>query len=194
VLRPDQPSAVPRTPPAPAALSVAREPIRPTVAHDHPSVSVVRAGRAPDSRGAVLREGLRVTGPDRPTGRPGQPYRERALALWPGLDRDRLRRCGNDLAKIVRLVAHTTRESADVIEAMLSARPETHVVMPPVRRPSPIPIDPYVVLPTPAAPDEADEPEPPVTAPRPRRAVTSHDMPWVASTFGGRDGERAGSA
>ncbi len=167
-------------------VSATPDPIHPALTHGYPAVAVARPPRPALGRSHG--------------DEPEHPYRDRALALWPGLDRARLRRCGDDLAKVVRLVAHTTCESADVIEAMLCCEPTAQVVMPPIRRATPIPIDPYVVLPTgPRAvdidgtiEDALDEDED--TAAPPRRVVTSHDIPWVPASAFGRDGEHAGSA
>jgi hypothetical protein len=57
-------------------------------------------------------------------GRPGLPvaecYFERALLLWPRLDRARLHRLRNDPRLIAEFVAHRTSASHDVILAMLT--------------------------------------------------------------------------
>lgn len=55
----------------------------------------------------------------------GQPHRytERALLIWPRLDRDRLRRTHDDPLKIARLVARRTTLSLDEIVALLTEPP-----------------------------------------------------------------------
>ncbi len=56
-------------------------------------------------------------------GRGVSSYTERALVLWPRLDRDRLRRTHGDPRKIARLVAQRTALSVDEIVALLTAPP-----------------------------------------------------------------------
>lgn len=48
------------------------------------------------------------------------PYAERALVLWPGLDRSRLRRTRGDPIRIARLVARRTALSLDEIVELLT--------------------------------------------------------------------------
>ncbi len=43
----------------------------------------------------------------------------RALALWPGLDRRALRRCGGDASRIATLVSRRTALSRDAILTLL---------------------------------------------------------------------------
>jgi hypothetical protein len=50
---------------------------------------------------------------------PALPYRAAALILWPRLDRDRLRHCKDDPARIARLVEERTAASRDCIVSML---------------------------------------------------------------------------
>jgi len=52
----------------------------------------------------------------------GRDCRERALALWPGLDRSKLRRTKGDPARIARLVERRTRLSYDDILSLLTSR------------------------------------------------------------------------
>jgi hypothetical protein len=47
-------------------------------------------------------------------------YSARALAIWPGLDRDRLARTRGDPARITRLVTRRTSLSAESIFAVLT--------------------------------------------------------------------------
>jgi hypothetical protein len=67
-----------------------------------------------------------VTGPAGPravnrTVRPAtSPYVERALLLWPRLDRARLRKLGDDPVRIAQMVAHRSSQPYDVILAMLT--------------------------------------------------------------------------
>ena len=51
-------------------------------------------------------------------------YRERALAIWPGLDHHKLSRAGNDPWRIARIVAHRSGESLEVIVSMLTCGPD----------------------------------------------------------------------
>jgi hypothetical protein len=44
---------------------------------------------------------------------------QRALLIWPGLDRQKLARCGCDPRRIARLVAHQTNLSIGSIAAIL---------------------------------------------------------------------------
>ena len=44
----------------------------------------------------------------------------RALALWPGLDRQALRRCHHEPARIARLVARRTSLTIEIIQGMLT--------------------------------------------------------------------------
>ncbi len=60
-------------------------------------------------------------GPDS-GGRPAT-YAERALLLWPRLDRERLRRTHDDPVKIARLVARRTSLSVDEVLVLLTRRP-----------------------------------------------------------------------
>ena len=50
-------------------------------------------------------------------------YRARALAIWPGLDRDKLRRTQGDPLRIARLVEHRTRLPVEAIVGLLTGRP-----------------------------------------------------------------------
>jgi hypothetical protein len=50
---------------------------------------------------------------------PSPDYRRRALGLWPGLDRGRLHRTGNDPLRIARLVSRGTGESTETILVLL---------------------------------------------------------------------------
>lgn len=50
-------------------------------------------------------------------------YAARALLIWPRLDRDRLRRTGDDPVKIARLVARRTTLSVEEILALLVNAP-----------------------------------------------------------------------
>lgn len=50
-------------------------------------------------------------------------YAARALAIWPRLDRDRLRRTGDDPVKIARLVAQRTTLSVEEILTLLMNTP-----------------------------------------------------------------------
>jgi len=58
---------------------------------------------------------------DRARPSPGTPmdYARRALAIWPGIDRSRLRRAHNDPARIGRLVATNTSVSMETILVLL---------------------------------------------------------------------------
>ena len=47
------------------------------------------------------------------------PYERRALALWPRLDRERLRRTRGDPTRIARLVSRRTTLSVETIVLML---------------------------------------------------------------------------
>ncbi len=47
------------------------------------------------------------------------PYSRRAIALWPRLDRERLRRTRGDPTRIARLVARRTTLSVETIVLML---------------------------------------------------------------------------
>jgi hypothetical protein len=49
--------------------------------------------------------------------------RARALAIWPGLDRDKLRRTGGDPVRIARLVEHRTRLPVEAILGLLTGLP-----------------------------------------------------------------------
>ena len=49
-------------------------------------------------------------------------YRARALTIWPGLDRDKLRRTQGDPARIARLVEHRTRLPVEAIVGLLIGR------------------------------------------------------------------------
>jgi hypothetical protein len=67
-----------------------------------------------------------LTGPAGPrtasrTARPAAGwYVERALLLWPRLDRARLRKLGDDPVRIAQMVAHRSSQPNDVILAMLT--------------------------------------------------------------------------
>jgi hypothetical protein len=50
-------------------------------------------------------------------------YRARALTIWPGLDRDKLRRTQGDPVRIARLVEHRTRLPVEAIVSLLTGRP-----------------------------------------------------------------------
>jgi hypothetical protein len=52
------------------------------------------------------------------------PYRAAALLVWPRLDRARLRRCGDDPHRIVRLVERRTGAGPEAILAMLEKAAE----------------------------------------------------------------------
>jgi hypothetical protein len=61
-------------------------------------------------------------GPSRPC---TSPYVERALLLWPRLDRSRLRKVANDPARIAELVARRTSQPYEVILAMVTRQNPT---------------------------------------------------------------------
>ena len=48
--------------------------------------------------------------------------RSRALALWPGLDRQKLRRTGGDPARVARLVERRTRLPVEAIIGLLTGQ------------------------------------------------------------------------
>jgi hypothetical protein len=50
-------------------------------------------------------------------------FRVRALAIWPGLDRQKLRRTRGDPIRIARLVEHRTRLSIEAIVSLLTGQP-----------------------------------------------------------------------
>ena len=50
-------------------------------------------------------------------------YRARALAIWPGLDAQKLRRTQGDPRRIARLVEHRTRLSIESIISLLTGQP-----------------------------------------------------------------------
>jgi hypothetical protein len=50
-------------------------------------------------------------------------FRARALAIWPGLDREKLRRTHGDPVRIARLVEHRTRLSLEAIVSLLTGQP-----------------------------------------------------------------------
>jgi hypothetical protein len=58
---------------------------------------------------------------DRPRSTSGSPvdYVRRAMAVWPGLDRARLRRARNDPMRIGRVVAHSTSAPLETILVLL---------------------------------------------------------------------------
>jgi hypothetical protein len=49
-------------------------------------------------------------------------YRARALAIWPGLDRQKLRRTQGDPNRIARLVERRTRLPVEAIVGLLTGR------------------------------------------------------------------------
>jgi len=51
--------------------------------------------------------------------RPATDYRRRALAIWPGLDRVRLRRAHNDPLRIARLAASGTSLPIETVVVLL---------------------------------------------------------------------------
>ena len=50
-------------------------------------------------------------------------FKARALAIWPGLDRQKLRRTHGDPVRIARLVEHRTRLSIEAIVSLLTGQP-----------------------------------------------------------------------
>jgi hypothetical protein len=58
--------------------------------------------------------------PTPPTARPD--YSARALAIWPGLDRQKLRRTQGDPKRIARLVERRTRLPVEAIVGLLTGR------------------------------------------------------------------------
>jgi hypothetical protein len=50
-------------------------------------------------------------------------FKARALAIWPGLDRGKLRRTHGDPVRIARLVEHRTRLSVEAIVSLLTGQP-----------------------------------------------------------------------
>jgi hypothetical protein len=49
--------------------------------------------------------------------------RARALAIWPGLDREKLRRTQGDPVRVARLVEQRTRLPVEAIIGLLTGRP-----------------------------------------------------------------------
>ena len=62
---------------------------------------------------AVLRRG------DKPEGGEAFPLDDRALALWPRLDRRSLRRCAGDPKRMVALISRRTKLPREAILALL---------------------------------------------------------------------------
>jgi len=56
-----------------------------------------------------------------PTARPASDYRRRALSIWPGLDRRRLRRTHDDVLRIARLAATRTGLPIETVLVLLLA-------------------------------------------------------------------------
>jgi hypothetical protein len=56
--------------------------------------------------------------------------RPRALALWPGIDRARLRRTRGEPRRVARLIEQRTRLPFEVIVAMLTGEPIAQDVAP----------------------------------------------------------------
>jgi hypothetical protein len=54
-------------------------------------------------------------------------FKARALAIWPGLDRDKLRRTHGDPVRIARLVEHRTRLPIEAIVSLLTGQPLVEV-------------------------------------------------------------------
>jgi hypothetical protein len=54
-----------------------------------------------------------------PAVRTAPDYRRRALAIWPGLDRARLRRAQNDPLRVARVAAHGTSLPIETIVMLL---------------------------------------------------------------------------
>jgi hypothetical protein len=52
--------------------------------------------------------------------------RARALAIWPGLDRDKLRRTHGDPVRVARLVEQRTRLPVEAIIGLLTTQPVDH--------------------------------------------------------------------
>jgi hypothetical protein len=50
-------------------------------------------------------------------------FRARALAIWPGLDRQKLWRTRGDPVRIARLVEHRTRLPIEAIVSLLTGQP-----------------------------------------------------------------------
>jgi hypothetical protein len=50
-------------------------------------------------------------------------FKARALAIWPGLDRQKLRRTHGDPVRIARLVEHRTRLPIEAIVSLLTGQP-----------------------------------------------------------------------
>ena len=57
-----------------------------------------------------------------PVRQEGVDYRPRALSLWPGLDRAKLRRTGGQARRVARLVEQRTRLPPEAIVGMLERR------------------------------------------------------------------------